>query len=96
LWTEGRDFVKFLWELESTLSLKNASCIYKREKAHLIFELSKHLDPGGKAGVLNNILKLVKTAATNALNDGSEQIIDQHLKVAAERCAWRTIRQQLG
>ncbi len=92
LWTEGRHLSHFLWELESTLSLKKASCLYKKEKAHLIVDLSKSLDASGRGGVLVNILKLVKTAAINALKDESEQIMDRHLKIASERYALRTIR----
>jgi hypothetical protein len=88
LWVENEDFYKFLWDLESTLSLKRSSHLYKREKAHIIFELSKSLDPDGRPGILVNILKIVKTAAVNAILDGSEYVTIQHLRSAAESGTW--------
>ena len=88
LWTEGHEYCEFLYNLELTLSLRKSSYLWKREKAHLILELSKSLDPDRRPGILFNILKLVKTAAENGLRDGSEQITVEHLKSAAEPCRW--------
>jgi len=89
LWIENRDFCEFLWGIQATLSLKKNSHLYEREKAHLVFELSKSIDSDGRPGRLVNILKIAKTAAVIGLRDGSEQITIEHLKSAAERCAWR-------
>jgi len=88
LWTENKDYHKFLWELEATISLKQPSQLYKKGKAHLIFELSKYLDPEGRKGILVNTLKLVKTAAVTAISDGTEYITIQHLESAAKRGTW--------
>jgi len=88
LWTEGHEYCEFLYNLELTLSLRKSSCLWKKEKAHLVLELSKSLDPDRRPGILFNILKLVKTAAETGLRDGSEQITVEYLKSAADRCRW--------
>jgi len=85
LWSEGHEYYDFLFNLESTLSLKNASYLWKEEKSHLIMSLSGVLDPYGRRGIIYNILKLVKTATESGLQDGSECIEASHLKAAAEK-----------
>jgi hypothetical protein len=89
LWRENHDFRQFLVGIQATLSLKKNSHLYEKQTAHRIFDLTKLLDPEDRPGILVNILKLVKSAAVEALRNGSEQVTIKDLDTAADRCAWR-------
>lgn len=84
LWEDNQAYVDFLYRFEATLSLSKPSHLYGKEKAPVILELSKAIDPGGEPGVLYSVIKLIRLAAEAGLKDGSEQIEVMHLRRAAE------------
>ncbi|MBI3860255.1 MAG: TniB family NTP-binding protein, partial [Thaumarchaeota archaeon] len=52
LWEANQNYIDFLYYFESTLSLAEASHLYREEKAQPILELSRSLNPEGRQGVL--------------------------------------------
>jgi type II secretory pathway predicted ATPase ExeA len=84
LWEDNQAYIDFLYRFEATLSLSKPSHLYSKEKAPVILELSKALDPERKPGVLYSVIKLVRLAAEAGLRDGSERIEIMHLRQVAE------------
>ena len=86
VWKDDKQHRDFLFMLESTLPLANPSRLYEREKAPKLLELSKCLDSSAmpRAGILGNLIKLVKECAINSMKDGTEQITEDHLRMIAE------------
>jgi hypothetical protein len=86
-WKDGKEYRDFLCALESTLPLAKPSKLYEKEKAVPLLELSKGLDtaPVPRAGILGNLVKLVKESAVQAIKDSSELISVDHLRSVAEK-----------
>lgn len=87
LWNDDKQYRDFLFILESTLPMPNPSRLYEKEKALKLLELSKCLDTSvlPKAGIIGNLIKLVKESAVKATRDGSREISLEDLKSTAGR-----------
>lgn len=92
LWKNDEEFRRLLFLFEGTLSLMKPSQLWKDPKATKVFELSAAFDSNPdkrRAGILVNILKLIRYAADLAITDGTEQITINHLEQAAAKWGWK-------
>jgi len=89
LWQYDKDLAAMIYGVQSKLSLKEDSQLYG-DKLRLIFDLSKFVDSDRRKrpGILDNMIRLVKTAAETALTSDREMIEGEDLRKAAEEHAW--------
>ena len=90
LWEYNKALATMIYGVQSKLSLREDSRLYTDDKLRLIFDLSKFIDSDRRKrpGILDNMVRLVKTASEAVLLSGREAIEAEDLRRAAEEHAW--------